>query len=85
MEAAVLRSLSIEMELLGEKSGRRFDRAASQERVGRRRSQREPANQSSNELNERGPVLNVFWSRGGGMGAQVNRKKDQDKDGEAYR
>jgi len=43
------------------------------------------ANQSSYKLNEHGPVLNVFWSRGCGMGAQVNRKKDQDKDGEAYR
>jgi len=81
----VLRSLSIEMELFGEKFGRRFDRAASQKPVGRWRSQRQPANQRSDPLNERGPVLNVFWSRGRGMGAQVNRKKDQDKDGEAYR
>ena len=43
------------------------------------------ANQSSYKLNEHGPVLNVFWSRSSGMGAQVNRKKDQDKDGEAFR
>src|SRR5437016_13890684 len=42
-------------------------------------------NQSSWKLNEHGPVLNVFWSRRSGMGAQVDRKKDQDKDGEAYK
>ena len=28
-----------------------------------------PGNHSSLELNERGPALNVFWSRYGGMGA----------------
>jgi hypothetical protein len=31
--------------------------------------------------NEHGPVLNVFWSRSSGMGAPVNRKKDQTKTG----
>ena len=43
------------------------------------------ANQSSYKLNEHGPVLNVFWSRRSGMGAPVDRKIDQDKDGEAYK
>jgi len=38
-----------------------------------------PLNQNSHKLNERGPALKVFWSRCGGMGAQVNRKKDKEK------
>jgi hypothetical protein len=31
--------------------------------------QRGLVNQSSLKLNENGPALNVFWSRGSGMGA----------------
>jgi hypothetical protein len=35
-------------------------------------------NQSSSQLNEHGAALNVFWIRKSGLGAEVNRKKDQD-------
>jgi len=47
--------------------------------------QQAPRNQSAYKLNEHGPALNVFWSRRSGMGAAVDRKKDQNKDGEAYK
>jgi hypothetical protein len=39
-------------------------------------------NHSSDQLNEHGAALNVFWIRQGGLGAEVNRKKDQD--GESF-
>jgi hypothetical protein len=42
------------------------------------------ANQSSHKLNEHGPALNVFWTRKSELGAAVFRKKNQDKDGEAF-
>jgi hypothetical protein len=45
-------------------------------------------NQSSYELNEHGPALNVFWSRKSGMGAlsiaRKTRKTRKDKDPEAF-
>jgi len=71
------------VDLLEEKFCRRFDRAVSHKRVGRGGLAQVPRNQSSDKLNEHGPALNVFWSRRSGMGAPVDRKKDQDKDGEA--
>jgi hypothetical protein len=57
------------VELLEEKFCRRFDRAVSQKRVGRRRLATGADEPKLFKLNEHGPVLNVFWSRRSGMGA----------------
>jgi hypothetical protein len=43
------------------------------------------ANQKYFKLNEHGPALNVFWTCQSELGAQVNRKKDPDKDEEAFK
>ena len=68
-----------------EKFCRRFDRAVSQKRVGRRPpGNGRRRNHNSYQLNEHGPALNVFWSRGSGMGAlSIARKTRKDKDPEA--
>jgi len=72
--------------LFEERLCRRFDRAVSQKRVGRRHLvRRKRRNQNSYQLNEHGPALNVFWSRWKRDGHQVNRKKDEEKDGEAFK
>src|SRR5262245_21303172 len=65
---------------------RRFDRAVSQKRVGRRQpGNGRRRNHNSYQLNEHGPALKVFWSRGSGMGAlSIARKTRKDKDPEAF-
>ena len=69
-----------------EKFCRRFDRDVSQKRVGRRQpGNGRRRNHNSYQLNEHGPALNVFWSRGSGMGAlSIARKTRKDKDPEAF-
>jgi hypothetical protein len=42
-------------------------------------------NQSSHELNEHGPALNVFWTRKSELGARLIERKHPDKDQEAFR
>ena len=64
-------------ETVREKFCRRFDRAVSHKRVGHRTWRQVLVNLKYFKLNEHGPVLNVFWSRRSGMGAQ--------EDGEAYK